>query len=730
MKKTLEQLRREALDALGAGSVPASVLELRAAPGGEKLTQAAADELLAKAVARDRVSVVMSVLAYEQGRRDAKGVVLKNRKGVRVRNGAMQALGRSGKGTPFMRDHEQRNSLAKSGTVIESKTTQLTDDGHFQVLQEVELTEPTAVERALRGLVSAVSVGLEPLGPVTCTACKTEIFTSCFHWPFDVVKLKDGSEVEVEWEYSEAGLRETSEVPIGAVHHAAVQSVRAQLDAQLSGVGTPLGADHTPPKESSLMKMKLLALLGLAATASDDEVLAAVEAQQSANKADKAELAIKTSELSAFQKDIDALKADKAKRDEDAFILGALSTGRIGKGDEEQWRALFLADSKRAVELMAKREPNTATPVGAPRQSDQKPEPKIELSSEKPGFATPKGALAARANEAMERLRSDRGAALMAAKIFNFHIPGYRFTQAELSATAINNDAALAQARIAWNAIFLDQAPYMASPLLQLAYETNTTRESEMYRFLTGVPQMEEWKNDRIMSSLSALALSVENKPYQATMKLKNRDILNDVLGLIAPTVQDMVSDARNHPATLIAEFLKAGFTTNLAFDGDTFFATTHATGSNKVAAGFDATNFASAIALLRAQKRMDGVRYLDARPTHLYVGISNEAAAEKILKQDTLANGESNMNKGKCELVVVPELTTEWFVADQSRASRPVVLQHREPLTTSTIGGRSSDGAPAENFVGFVYDETWFGAQAAYGVGGWDFRRIVGGKA
>jgi hypothetical protein len=30
---------------------------------------------------------------------------------------------------------------------------------------------------------------------------------------------------------------------------------------------------------------------------------------------------------------------------------------------------------------------------------------------------------------------------------------------------------------------------------------------------------------------------------------------------------------------------------------------------------------------------------------------------------------------------------------------------------------------------VGFMYDETWFGAQTRNNAGYWDFRRIVGSK-
>lgn len=360
------KMRERALAELGRGApVPTSVLELRAVAGGERLSEADATALLAAAVKREAVSLVIDLMAYEQGQRDKDGKIIKNRKGVRVRSGAMVSFGRSGRGAAFMRDHRQTDSTAKGGTVLESRTSKLTEDGHYQVLATVELTEPTAVERALRRLMSAVSVGIEPLGPVHCTACKTEIFSRCFHFPFDVVQMADGTEHEVEWEYQDAGLIEISEVPIGAVHGASITAIRAAL----AGV-TPDDVDEpdmpAPPEEMT-MDPKTLKLLGLAATAGTAEVTQAVEALV----ADRAELAIVRGELAVATTELTTLRGEKKQTDADAFIAGALASGRIGNGesDKKVWRDLFALSPERARKLMAERPEGLATPVGAPRQS-------------------------------------------------------------------------------------------------------------------------------------------------------------------------------------------------------------------------------------------------------------------------------------------------------------------------------------------------------------------------
>ena len=730
----LRELQTKALDAMRPATASA-VLELRAAPGGPKLSASDVDTLLAKAVARERVSLVLEVLAYEQGRRDAKGNVQKNRNGVRVRDGAMQSLARSGKGTPFLRDHRQGDSTARGGTVLDSRLERVTDDGHAQILQTVELTEPAAVERALRGLMSSVSIGLEANGPVTCTACGTEILTACYHFPFDIVTLKDGSKVEVEWEFSDAGLRETSEVPVPAVPTAGIQSIREQLAAQLSAA--PIPGDvipHNVPGEDTDMKIhaQLIALLGLAATASEDEVLAAVEKVQTASKADKAELAIKTTELSAFQKDIDALKADKAKRDEDTFIAGALGSGRIAKGDEEQWRALFGADAKRAGELMAKREPNTATPVGAPRQSDTlaaaaapvivTPSPRIEVVREP---------LAGRGLAALQGKLAADPRAMMFAHKFGLR-SGEGLVPTTLGATAIVNAADHAAAKVGFHAAFLQELEQGDDPLGMIYTTVPSSRTVEEWNFMGDLPGFEEWTSDRKLGDLKAYKLRVENKKWSNGLRVKADDFKDDALGLLPAQVSGLAAKARRHRWDLMVKLLLNGFDgtaypevgDGLSYDGAFFFSDSHAgSNDNKMGAALDASGLSAAELLLASMKTLDGSDPLDVYGTHLIVGPKLRTTAEKLLQQERLANGEDNINRGKYKLIVSNRINGSyddyWFLADLSHGIKPLIFQMREEISTTETG---PNGLPA-----FTADELWFGAQARYNVGYFEPRLIVG---
>lgn len=341
---------------LGGREPIAKVVELRAGDG-TAITAAARDELLKRVLAGDHVELELDVVAYEQTPDQ------KNRKSIRVRDGAMMAFARSGKGRPFLRDHEQGNSLARGGTIVESRAEKR-GEGDYAILQKIRLAAPWATELALRGLMDSLSVGIHPgAGGVTCSVCGTGVFEQCFHFRGEEVEV-DGEKVEVEWVYEAPELLETSSTPAPAEPRARINAIRAALSAATSN----RGAEPHPHKDD-MTNPKLLALLGLAATAGDPEVLQAVETVRSERDVAVAELGIARSELKLANAELGTFKADKKKADEDKFIADALSTGRIGAGNEQEWRALYALSSTRATELMAGRAAGSATPVGQPRQS-------------------------------------------------------------------------------------------------------------------------------------------------------------------------------------------------------------------------------------------------------------------------------------------------------------------------------------------------------------------------
>lgn len=349
---------------------------------GEAITPATRDEMLAKLAAGQYVEIEIDVLAYEQ----EPGV--SNRKYVRVRDGAMMTFGRSGKGKPFLRDHEQWDVNARAGTILTSATAKL-GEGHYAVKMTAKLTAPWAVKLALLELLTAVSVGLHPIGPVMCSACNEPVFTTCWHYPGDRLaekvgddgktrKLRDRSgSILVEWIYTDVEIDECSLCSIGAVETAHIESIRAALSALPDFRAIPAHSGEPTADEENDMKnfAVLVATLGLAATASEDEVIRAVEGLKRERDASKAELAICQKELQVVQKENQELAGDKRKSAEDKFIGEALASGKIHQGSEPEWRDFYQVSPERAAARMADKLAGTATPVGQPRQAANDPSP-------------------------------------------------------------------------------------------------------------------------------------------------------------------------------------------------------------------------------------------------------------------------------------------------------------------------------------------------------------------
>ncbi len=337
---------------------------LRAAGGAAPLSQAASDEMLARAMSGQRVELELDVMAFEQ----RPGV--SNRNFVRFRDGAMLAMARTGVGTPFLRDHDQGDALARGGTVIASQAEKR-GDGDYAIRQTVKLTAPWAVELALRGLLDTVSIGWNPTGATLCSVCSSN-FWRCSHSLGQryVAREEEGGArsyiadangpLVCERLYTAADLVETSAVNVPAVPAAHIEAIRAALSAHNHGGDEPHGDNMNP---------KLLALLGLAATAGEPEIISAVESRQERlrlTELARDEAVRLNAELAAKCTGFEQVLSKQAV---DAFIADGVRCGKIipASGYEQSLRNFFGKDAEGARELL-KSSP-VVTPVGQPLQS-------------------------------------------------------------------------------------------------------------------------------------------------------------------------------------------------------------------------------------------------------------------------------------------------------------------------------------------------------------------------
>jgi hypothetical protein len=237
---------------------------------GAEVTDARRDELLAAVKDGKHVELEMDIRPFQQ----TPGV--RNRNSVRFRDGAMRHLGSSGKGMPFLRDHDQGSQLAIGGFITKSRMESVAVDGggsQWVLHQTVKLTAPWAVEQALRGLIRFFSIGWSP-GDILCLACG-EDFRKCWHWPGE--RMEDGNVVEIE--YQSADLVETSAVPVPAVLGTGVEAIRAAMAAARAGGLDAAAKGHQSGRTTMKRFAHLFTLLALSAlpeSADEDDAIDAI----------------------------------------------------------------------------------------------------------------------------------------------------------------------------------------------------------------------------------------------------------------------------------------------------------------------------------------------------------------------------------------------------------------------------------------------------------------------
>lgn len=293
----------------------------------------------------------------------------------------------------------------------------------------------------------------------------------------------------------------------------------------------------------------------------------------------------------------------------------------------------------------------------------------------------------------------------------------------------IANDADLAAARVGFHAAFLGMLGTVPEdPLQPLLAEVTSTGASEEHNWIGDLPGMEEWKTDLPMNALSGHKLRVTNKKWGTGLRLHEDDFADDKLSLLPMAVASLAMEAKAHRGRLVAEFLVDGFTGGLAYDGDTFFSTSRASGANRHTAAFAAAGLEAAEVLLLSQTKRDGRPLRGIMGTHLIVGpkLWNDAVA--LMTQERLASGESNQYQGRYTVLLEPELrgTSDdyWFLADCSKPIKPFLFQLREAIQPTKL---VPDGAGNETLPSFQKGEHWFGVKARYNAGYFEPRLCVG---
>ena len=231
--------------------------------------------------------------------------------------------------------------------------------------------------------------------------------------------------------------------------------------------------------------------------------------------------------------------------------------------------------------------------------------------------------------------------------------------------------------------------------------------------------------SDGAMPVFTPGAASVSNKamPTGYLIRIHHSDLRDDRFGLLQASIQQVAANAVAWKYTTIAQQLPDGLT-KLTIDGKAYFATDHhvnllnANGgsfSNKLTLPLSADNFAAARTAFRKIPQENGLPRYDNNPDTLLVSAKNETLAESIVANPTLFGGAANPNKGKAQIIVVPEwdllgggtYEDAWMLAKtRSSLVKPFIWNEREQLAIVYIGAKTSGPLPGLYHEWMVYGE------------------------
>ncbi len=244
--------------------------------------------------------------------------VTPNRNFSRFARGTLRAGAKSFVGQVVLLDHDQRSQMARIGTIVKSAASK-DAEGNVTFIQTLSIVKLHAIESVLDGTIDRFSIGWFPTGPITCSVHDQPLWGKdcCTCWPGDTVNGKRVEAVFTAWE----GI-EVSAVNVPAVVGTGIDQIRAAL--------TALREDNNDGKTPSLntketKTMNIRNYLGLAETATDEEVQAALAAKDA--KLLTLEGQVAQHQASAAQTETQLAAARAARVD--TAIASAYADGRL-----------------------------------------------------------------------------------------------------------------------------------------------------------------------------------------------------------------------------------------------------------------------------------------------------------------------------------------------------------------------------------------------------------------
>lgn len=268
--------------------------------------------------------------------------------------------------------------------------------------------------------------------------------------------------------------------------------------------------------------------------------------------------------------------------------------------------------------------------------------------------------------------------------------------------------------------------PEDMTPVRALANTVVSRKKIEQYNWMSRLGRVREWIGPRVLNRFKAYGFTLVNKKWEDSVEVLRDDINDDALGQYVPQIQSMSTEMNAHYVRLLTAVLEAGFT-NLAYDGQAFFDTDHPVGdvngvmgtvSNKSTTQLSEQALEAAFTNLH-NLRDDRGEQLGIRYDTLFIHPSQSITAQQLLESEFTfadAGGIDGYNRVRNivrRVVELPYLTNanHWFLADTSKALKPLILQIRERPIWQAVTNMNDSGV-------FDTDKFKFGIQARHNAG------------
>lgn len=279
-------------------------------------------------------------------------------------------------------------------------------------------------------------------------------------------------------------------------------------------------------------------------------------------------------------------------------------------------------------------------------------------------------------------------------------------------------------------------------PALSMRVESDSPYED--HKWLGAAPQFREWIGSRDAKQLTDYGVRITNKVWESTLAIDVEDIRMNRTAQIAARISDMAAAAADFPFKLALTQLVAGTGTTYgnAYDGTTFFSSSHVSGASGTqindlsAAQVSQLNVATAVAPSQ-QEFADAVlgtigymnswlddtgesinhnarQFVVGVPFNLY-GVALAAASQTMLTSG-LGTVAGNTLAGAFKISVFTHTTLGttangvFYVFRSDAAAKPLIHQVQSENEVSTLGA----GSDAE----FKENKHYFGVKSVMNIG------------